>query len=121
MHLTALPRSVHFEDEDDSVFRFVARQLKNCDDGNVQTVKGAIEASSPVENPQVEEYRNLLLQEFKNSSLSGIYPIDPPVRGPFGEAEIWLKPNAKPVAVPPFRLTGERERAHAELVQQAIV
>ena len=79
-----------------------------------------MEVSHTTESPEAERYRNLLLQEFNDSSLSGIYPIDPPARGPFGEAEIWLKPNAKPVSVPPFRLTGERERAHAKLMQQAI-
>ena len=41
---------------------------------------------------------------------SGKYQPDPPERGPFGLAEIWLKPDTKLVSKPPYRLLGQRER-----------
>ena len=46
--------------------------------------------------------------------------MDPPVRGPFGEAEIWLKPDAIPIAVPPYRMNGERRDALDRLVGEAM-
>ena len=61
------------------------------------------------------------MQEFGDTSLSGVYPKHPlPVRGPFGEGEIWLQPGAKPVSVPPFHLTGERREALDTLVGKCI-
>jgi hypothetical protein len=45
--------------------------------------------------------------------------MDPPKRGHFGEAEIWLKADARPVSVSTYRLKGEKQTAHKELVQAA--
>ena len=42
------------------------------------------------------------------------------MRGPFGEGEIWLKPDARPVSVPPFHLNGERREALDSLVGECI-
>ena len=64
--------------------------------------------------------RQALIDEFGESSLSGQYMPDPPVRGPFGEGEIWLKEDARPVSVPPFHLNGERREALDQLVGKCI-
>jgi hypothetical protein len=66
-----------------------------------------------------EKLRKALVEEFSTASLSGVYKPNPPVRGPFGEAEIWLKPEATLVSVPPFQLTGERGQALSELVDKS--
>lgn len=42
------------------------------------------------------------------------------MRGPYGEGEIWLMPNAKPVSVPPFHLTGESRDALDQLVGKCV-
>ena len=66
-----------------------------------------------------EKLRKALLEEFGETAMSGKYKPNPPVRGPNGEAEIWLRPDAKPLSVPPFQLTGERRQALADLVAAA--
>ena len=80
----------------------------------------ACEARDAETHPLAMQAREEVLKEFANTSLSGIYPKDPPVRGPFGAAEIWLKPNAIPVVQHPYRIGGERGRAWTELVDQAL-
>ena len=47
-------------------------------------------------------------------------PLDRPVRGPFGEATIELKPGAQPLKQRPFHLVGERREALAKLVDQLV-
>jgi len=42
------------------------------------------------------------------------------VRGPFGEAEIWLKPDTVPVNIAPYRIPGERKAAWVNLVDKAL-
>ena len=46
--------------------------------------------------------------------------MDPPLRGPFGEAEIWLKPDAEPVCLPQFRLAGERRESNPKLIDEVV-
>ena len=85
---------VQSERSDEERDFFVAAQLqkaKNTDPGLVRTV---IETTEPVENAKAEALKKALFDEFGKTSLSGICPVDPPVRGPYGEAEIWLKPDA---------------------------
>jgi hypothetical protein len=65
-----------------------------------------------------QKLRQDLLNEFGDSSLSGKYPGGTTVRGPDGMAEIWLKPDARPVSIPPYRM-GERREVLAELVSAA--
>ena len=43
-----------------------------------------------------------------------------PIRGLFGEAEIWLKPDATPVNVAPYRIAGERKAAWTNLVDKIL-
>ena len=83
-------------------------------------VRGSVIAKEAAEDPRALYFREKLIEEFKGTSLSGIYPRDPPVRGPFGEAEINLKPGAEPVSVPPYRIAGERHEAHAKLVDEGV-
>ena len=42
------------------------------------------------------------------------------MRGPYGEAEIWLKPDAQPVSQPQYRFAGERREAHARLIDDVL-
>ena len=81
---------------------------------------GVCEARDAETHPLAVKAKEEILQEFGKTSLSGIYPKDPPVRGPFGAAEIWLKPNAIPVVQHPYRIGGERGKALGELVDKAM-
>ena len=85
----------------------------------VQSVKTGPQMLQMASSDLAETLRQALYEEFKDSSLSGIYPRNPPKRGPDGEAEIWLKPDARPVSIPPYRMQGEKQQALAELVSQA--
>ena len=73
-----------------------------------------------VEHPQAVRARENILAQFSQTVLSGIYKPDPPIRGPFGEATIWVKEDAPPVARRSFRLGGERLEAHKQLIQDCL-
>ena len=62
-----------------------------------------------------EKLRQQLVDEFGKTSLSGKYPGGKIIRGPDGLAEIWLRPDAKPVSVPPYRM-GDRAKILSDLV-----
>lgn len=109
MQLNAEPDSVRTADEEEEVFRCVAEHIAEAQ-RSTQGIKGAVEARQPDDSPEVCRYRKLLMDEFSDSSLSGVYPRHPPVRGPFGEAKIWLKPDVRPVSV----------LAHTALIDAAI-
>ncbi len=71
-------------------------------------------------HPTAEQARDGLLKEFSETSLSGKYIPDPPVRGPFGEAEIWIQEGARPVGRPMFHMKGDRQEAHSKLIQAVL-
>jgi hypothetical protein len=120
MRLTA-EAAVRFEDDHEGkeVIREVAKHMVDVG-AHVSFVKGAIEVREGVQTPLVENLKNQIIEECRDSSLSGICPCDPPVRGPHGEAEIWLREGAKPVSQKPYHMTGERRQAHAQLVDEAM-
>ena len=60
----------------------------------------------PVDHPSADKARAEILRRYSPTVLSGKYLPDPPKRGPFGEAEIWVKPNSVPVGIPAYRLGG---------------
>ena len=86
----------------------------------IQAVKTGPQPLEKLSSDLAEQLRQKLFEEFKHTSLSGEYPCKPPIRGPFGEAEIWLKPDAQPVSVPPYQLKGVRHDALADLVTHAV-
>ena len=121
MRLRALPEKALEDegvDEEYAVLEEVARRFMQMEK-TVSIVKGGPETREAAESPLAGQLRQALLDEFGQTSLSGKYVPNPPVRGPFGEAEIWLKPDAKPVSVPPYQMTGERRQALIDLVEKA--
>ena len=97
---------VHFMDDepDEEVAMEIARRLVEHEPAEYRLnfVRGVVEARDPSGTQSVEQLRSQVIEEFSNSSLSGKYPKDPPVRGPYGEAEILLKLDARPVSIPPI-------------------
>jgi hypothetical protein len=119
---------VAFEDEVEAQYEEIAEELLKHikpdprvygPNAKVSAVKTGPETCEKVETDLAKTLREKLLEEFGKTSLSGIYQRDPPTRGPYGEAEIWLKPDAKPVSRPPFRMYGERFEALDKLVREA--
>jgi hypothetical protein len=80
--------------------------------------RALIVANEPPE-PQgrAKEYRDKIIQRYKDTVLTGKVLPDPPVRGPYGYAYIPLKEVAKPFRAKPFRLHGEKERAYLKITQ----
>ena len=123
MHLRAIPQ-VTFEDdngpdEDDEVLEEIARRCMDAEK-KIASVRTGIAPKEDVHNEMALKLKEALIAEFGATSLSGIYPVDPPKRGPFVEGEILLRPDARPVSVPPFQLNGERRLALDALVGKAI-
>ena len=123
MRLRAIPEIDFWDenpDEDEDVLVEIAQRMILAEK-KIFSVKTAIEPIEISENVLVTQLKESLLAEFGDNSLSGKYPTDPlPIRGPFGEGEIWLKPEARPVSVPPYQLNGERREALDQLVGKAI-
>ena len=59
-------------------------------------------ARDPEAHPLAQEARNEILTRFPPTVMSGIYKPDPPVRGPYGEAEIWVKAGTIPLGRPAY-------------------
>ena len=98
---------------------FLAHQMANNDKAHLRFIRGAVEAREPAQEAEIEAHISEIKTRFGQTSLSGMCPVDPPIRGPFGEAEIWLKPDAIPVNVAPYRIPGERKAAWVKLVDEA--
>ena len=90
--------------------------------GKVARVNELIEARGEAEeeDPRVAGWKNELLEEFGKTVLSGEIVPNPPVRGPYGYAYIQLKEGAVPQREKPFRMHGERERAHLQVTEDWI-
>ena len=61
--------------------------------------------------------RSGIVDEFKDDVLSGKLHKDPPVRGPYGEASINLKPGAKPKRMRGFQVHGPKAEALKKMVE----
>lgn len=122
MHLRAIPEVSFVDtnlDEEEEVLEEVAHRLLIAKK-HVFAVRSAVEPRAEAGEALARNLKDALIAEFGATSLSGKYLRDPPVRGPYGEAEILLRPDAKPVSVPPYQLSGERRDALDSLVGSAI-
>jgi hypothetical protein len=88
--------------------------------GSTQFVKGVIEARDPATSPEIEKIKAKLLSDYGNDVLSGKWVPNPPTCVENGEAEIHLKPGAKPVKQRAFQMAGERNDAWVRLTDELI-
>jgi hypothetical protein len=89
-------------------------------EGAIQFIKGAVEARDPIEDERVEKKRDALQKEFESTVFKGVTGGNPPIRGPFGEAVIKLKPDAIPIKHRPFHIVGERKAAWVRLTDEIL-
>ena len=68
-------------------------------------------AGHPIQGVNVDVLRQKLKADYTTSVFSPEAPRERPIRGPFGEATIELKPGATPLKQRPFHLQGERKEA----------
>ena len=85
----------------------------------INNARNGVEGIESVETELAEKGREELLHKFGETSLSGKYPGHR-IRGPDGQAEIWLKPDAQPVCRPPYFMPGERREVLRKLVSDAV-
>ncbi len=79
-------------------------------DYSISFIKGAIEARVPYEKDQVLWLRAKILADFAATVFDTQTGGNPPVRGPYGEAEIIIKPGAVPIKKMFQILGGEKTR-----------
>ena len=109
------------ENEDDYIVMPPLIPIEDFEDVQVGFVKGVVEARDPSMEHGVETRRAQVIKDFEGSVFLSKLPDElPPVRGPFGEAEINLNPGAKPVKQRMFHITGERREAWDKLTDEVI-
>jgi hypothetical protein len=74
--------------------------------------------SGDVGDPRVAAFQGKIYKDFEGEVLGAEVPPDPPVRGPYGYAQIPLKEGAVPTRQKPFVLHGERFEAHKKVTQE---
>ena len=104
---------------DDETIETIAHRLYN-QEKDIRFIKGAVDARDPMDTKDVDQRRERLHQEFKDTVFSGKVTGSPPIRGPFGEAFIKLKPGATPIKHRPFNITGERRTAWIRLTDEIL-
>ena len=77
-------------------------------------------ADAPFVGDKVDQIRSSILEDYKNSVFKNKHDSDPPVRGPFGEATIELKPGVTPCKQRPYKIHGQRYNDWLKLVDQLI-
>ena len=77
-----------------------------------QIKESAVWARDPLEHPLVQAATAKIVQQFQGTVLSGKYLPNPPVRGPHGLAEIWVREGAEPVAKRAYQMMGSRGEIH---------
>ena len=76
-----------------------------------------VEEQAEIQNERVQGYREEILSRYAKTVLTAEVLPDPPVRGPYGYAHITLKDNAVPQREKPFKMHGEREKAHLQVTK----
>ena len=112
--------TVRFEHEIDERFLDdMASLMARMEGGQVghNFVSSVVLAAGGLEGEEVEKKRATIFRDYANTVFTTVMPKVRPVRGPFGEANIVLKPGAQPVKQRPFHLLGERREALERLIE----
>ena len=75
-------------------------------------------AHAPKSGSEFDEMRKRIMEDFKESVFRTSLGRTPPVRVPFGEATIEIKPGIAPVKQRPFQVVGERRDAMVKLIEK---
>ena len=122
MPWVALPQ-VRFQGEvDEGHLQSLARDLILSEgvEGALSFVRSVVVTGGMLEGDQVQKLREKRLEDFGATVFTTIAPKERPIRGPFGEATIELKPGSEPVKQRRFQIHGEREVALKKLVEGLI-
>jgi hypothetical protein len=83
-------------------------------------VKTSTTAEPPHLAKLIDEYKAQVLLEFEGDVLSGILPKEPPVRGPYGLANIAIKADAHAKRQRCFQMVGERADALKQIIEEYV-
>jgi hypothetical protein len=81
-------------------------------------VARVVAAGETIPDPGVQAIIDQIVIDYQDTAFTKEVPSERPIRGPFGEATIELKPGVSPVKQRPFHLVGERREALAKLVEE---
>ena len=103
-------KKVRFDDEKDEEKELVqlARHIATSEHAEA-FVRGVVIAENPKVGPEVEALRQKFLADYKDSVFDIKVRGPPPIRGPFGEATIKLRPGAIPKKQRPYQILGDRK------------
>jgi hypothetical protein len=103
-------KKVQFEDEESGNEDLVqlARHIGTNEHAEA-FIRGVVIADGPKEGLEAEFLRQKFLADYKNTVFDTKFPGPPPIRGPFGEATIKLKPGAIPKKQRPYQILGDRK------------
>lgn len=87
---------------------------------DIAFIKGFVDTSHPMTGENVQELRNSIFSDYRDTVFSGKLTGSPPIRGTFGEAEIELHTNTLPVSQRAYPMTGEKRDAWIDLTDQLI-
>jgi len=123
MQLNALPE-VHFAgDLNEKNLEDLAEILLEMNEKTelVENFITSVTATGPImDSEEIQKRTAKILEDFGDSVFSTKVPKERPIRGPFGEATIEIKPGAQPVKQRPYRIQGERREAWTKLVNKLI-
>ena len=103
------------------IAKTMGRAAKAYRRAQVCFTKGVIEARLTSESPDVSRMRERIKLDFQGTVFVNQLPSEePPIRGPFGLAEINLNADAKPLKQRMFHITGERRDAWDILTNDVI-
>ena len=103
-------KKVRFEDEKDEEKELVqlARHIATSEHAEA-FVRGEVIVENPRMGPEVEALRQKFLADYKDSVFDIKVRGPSPIRGPFGEATIKLRPGAILKKQRPYQILGDRK------------
>jgi hypothetical protein len=120
MRLIAMPEGRFDDGLDYECLEEMAQVMAHLEEGKIgeEFVCSVDLAAGNLEGEEVERRRTQVLKDYGQTVFTTIMPKERPVRGPFGEAAIVLKPGAQPVKQRPFHLLGEQKEALTKLIDE---
>jgi len=108
--------AVEENDEEGDTFEFEVSSPSVVENQRVRAFQAR--TAEETEEDRVEELRKKIYEDYEGSVLDTKVPRDPPSRGPFGTAHIYLKPGAQPTRQKVYTMFGEKLEAHTKVTQE---
>ena len=105
-------------DEEEQAINFLCQShIANSGTPEKANVDTVIEGKE-MENEFLEELRKKFREKYRETVFRDKVWADPPIRGPYGEAKLEMKPGIVPHIQRPFAITGERRQAMIDIISE---